>query len=638
MSTPAITRYPIPETRLPFVNTVITETAFAGEPALVSSVWVGAGGGRIYFWNPDTGIKAERKLPEGIPGAYMLKQGPDGRLYLGCGNGDLVRYDPAADAFERLVEGELHAITWGGCVTDRLVVWAASPGEAAVYDWREDKLLKVFRPLDSMTPHALYGRIFVETPDGKILGILAIPESRFVLIDPDTLEAESFSPAALGPALHLYDLAFFTPEVFGLTAKGSLYLFRYPSLELEARIDLPQDADRLRGQWSDKHKAFFGVGHEGDHLYRWDLGASNFELLEQNWTGQIVGATGLWHDGGFCALTIGGTVLRFHPETGTTDRLDLDAWGTLPAHALCVSPEAGMICGAPFINQRFWTMDLESGEGQDQGQAAAGGGQINQVVWDPLTRRFMLSSYTTCSVVAYDPTRPSRWPENPCLLATAEDHGQMRPTALVHDGAHLWMTSTSKYGTLGGALSRIDPRTGGIDVWRHIVPDQSMVALVADPARKRVYCSSNVHADCSSAPPTADTARLVAFDTETLSVVRSDAVEDGLTALAVLALLETGEVLVSGNGALYAWNPESGGVRKLGKAPRRIRGAISWRPEHGVLIVGNGGLLRLDLKGDRFTLEALVNEQHAAYPQIAAGKLWYASPTDICSFDLQSLS
>src|SRR5881394_3717697 len=88
--------FQVPPTRLPFVNGEIAQINFKGQPHLVSAVWGGPDpGGSIYFWNTLTGSHEMRRLPNRIPGAYMVKRGPDDKLYLGCGNGDLLRYDPA---------------------------------------------------------------------------------------------------------------------------------------------------------------------------------------------------------------------------------------------------------------------------------------------------------------------------------------------------------------------------------------------------------------------------------------------------------------------------------------------------------------------------------------------------------------
>ena len=68
-------RYRIPPTRLPFVNTEIAQVKFGGEDHLVSSIYGGASGGRLYFWHPEKRTHAMRQMPEGVSGAYMLKRG-----------------------------------------------------------------------------------------------------------------------------------------------------------------------------------------------------------------------------------------------------------------------------------------------------------------------------------------------------------------------------------------------------------------------------------------------------------------------------------------------------------------------------------------------------------------------------------
>ena len=125
-------KYKIPDTYLPFVNTEIAEIEIDGRVHLVSSIYGGENGGQIYIFDPETGKNFCRRLPDGIGGAYMLRPASDGRLYLGCSEGSLIVYDPRADRFDVLVSGELDGLVWGGCVTDSLVVWSVSPGDACV--------------------------------------------------------------------------------------------------------------------------------------------------------------------------------------------------------------------------------------------------------------------------------------------------------------------------------------------------------------------------------------------------------------------------------------------------------------------------------------------------------------------------
>src|SRR5436190_1320041 len=136
--------YKVPETRLPFINGEVAEIEFQGKRQLVSGIWGGGyAGGRIYFWDPIARTHAMRMLPKGSPGAYMIRPGPDEKLYIGDGKGDLHRYDPKADSMETLVTEKIKGITWGGCVTDRYVVWTCEPGQAVVYDWRAGNVEEV---------------------------------------------------------------------------------------------------------------------------------------------------------------------------------------------------------------------------------------------------------------------------------------------------------------------------------------------------------------------------------------------------------------------------------------------------------------------------------------------------------------
>ena len=90
-------KYQIPPTRLPFVNGQIAQLRIRDTDFLVSAIWGGKMGGKLYFWNPETHQHFMRELPAGAPGAYFLESAQDGRLYIGDGRGDLHRYDPGAD-------------------------------------------------------------------------------------------------------------------------------------------------------------------------------------------------------------------------------------------------------------------------------------------------------------------------------------------------------------------------------------------------------------------------------------------------------------------------------------------------------------------------------------------------------------
>ena len=566
----SIRRYAIPHSRMPFINAELATVQFRGDIHLVSSVWGGSSGGRIYFWNPDTRSRGMRELPGGIPGAYMLRTAADGCLYLGCGNGDLIRYDPVADAFEILVTGELTSITWGGCVTDRYAVWEASPGHVGVYDWRESRLVKVFRPIDTELPTALYGHNVVEAPDGRVLLAIDVPQARLVLLNLETLTAESHTPENIRGVGSTTDAFFWDDGTLAAFVRGELHFMAYPGFELKQRIECPENGG-LGGKACVVDGRLYAYSAADSSLYVLDRGAEKWEVAAPEWSDGGPATMHPWGEAAVCGLTLSGVALRYDTRTRRTDRIDLESTGPMAAHALCPVPERKIIVGAPFINQRFWMIDMETGEGRDCGRAAPGGGQINQIIWEPITQRVLQSSYTTSSVTAFDPGSPLDWPRNPHVLASAQKEGQMRPTGLVHDGEFVWMSTSPEYGHLGGALTRIDPATGEVRIWRHLVQDQKVNSVLVDSSRRRVYCGTEIYADANSAPPTQTTGHLVSFDMDELEIVRCQAIQESEGAARVMAVLPAGEVLALQRNALYAWNAEDGALRDLGPAPSGCR-------------------------------------------------------------------
>src|SRR3990172_12290907 len=71
--------FPVPPSRMPFVNAEFAQVETPRGTRLVSSVWGGQGKSRLYLLDPLTGDFEERLLPGGEPGAYMLQTGPDRR-------------------------------------------------------------------------------------------------------------------------------------------------------------------------------------------------------------------------------------------------------------------------------------------------------------------------------------------------------------------------------------------------------------------------------------------------------------------------------------------------------------------------------------------------------------------------------
>jgi hypothetical protein len=564
----------IPATRLPFVNAEIAQVSLQGSPHLVSSVWAGSLGGRIYFWNPQTGHKLERELPHKIPGCYMLRTGPDGLLYLGCGDGSLLSYNGQTDSFEILSRGELDGISWGGEVVGRKVFWNASykgkPGAVACYDLDQKKTVKIFAPVDPDANPAHYGHGAAATPDGRVIWGMNVPQARLAIFDPGSLSHEVITPDWLvGYSwvwVNFIDNRHLVVNATENYHGGKQLLLHWPSLKIVREMPAMPEPSHVYTRARVVAGVMYQLDAETGDLWGIEPLAGQWQRYE---TEMIPGGKctlGVWNDKDLACVSVGGET-AWRRAKGDIVNLDLEGTGVLGAHALCVVPELDLVVGAPFINQRFWTMRLSTGEGRDRGRAAPGGGQINQIIWDAKNSRALLSSYTSASICAFDPKKQGAWPINPSLVATAKPQGQMRPLALVQDADAVWMATSPNYGTLGGALCRLDLKSGNWQVWRHLVQDMKPTHLVPDPARHRLYMGFDITADCDSAPPSQTTGRVGVFDTKTCTLAASRIISENLPGAYPHALMPDGRALICQGPRFYTWEPTTDELIDKGEHP-----------------------------------------------------------------------
>src|ERR1044072_1168242 len=280
----------VPDPRLPFVNGEVSQVNFQGKPHLVSGVWASEAGGRIYFWNPETKTHDMRMLPAGVPGAYMLKTAVDGKLYMGDGKGDLHCYDPATDRIETLVSGQMPDITWGGCVSDRYVVWPSSPGHAVLCDRIERKVLKVFAPVDDAQPQAHYGHNVLAAPGGKGLLFMDVPQLHICVLDPVAMSVRSVTPKSLAGHGTALQAAFFDERtLFVLSSdpsRGAQFL-SYPDLELQEIVPPPKDYRPAYGRGCRMGEHFYAVFSPPlGSLWRISNKSRKWELLIEGWLGE----------------------------------------------------------------------------------------------------------------------------------------------------------------------------------------------------------------------------------------------------------------------------------------------------------------------------------------------------------------
>lgn len=230
--------FPVPVTRLPIVNTGIETVERSGIPFAVTASFGADSGGNLFFFNPDTGEHFRRPLPEGVPGAYVLRKDFDGLLYLGAGNGDLLRYRPDTDRFERLVSGEITDLIWGGVVVGRHLLLQGSPGRLLVYDLEKDRLVRTFKPLDPRSPPSLYGHNLLRAPDGRALIGMNVPTAKLFALDVASLKCEHLPIEGLDPRAGIHPLTFLPDgQLLLYSTTGGLFRAGYPDLRHPVPVD-----------------------------------------------------------------------------------------------------------------------------------------------------------------------------------------------------------------------------------------------------------------------------------------------------------------------------------------------------------------------------------------------------------------
>jgi hypothetical protein len=413
-------------------------------------------------------------------------------------------------------------------------------------------------------------------------------------------------------------------------------LLRYPGFELIKRIGFPSGLGPTPAKGApvaDHYYAF--LGQPDRKLYRIGPLDWKWKLVANKWMGEDTGYLGAFQNKYICGVSVGGIAYRMDLATRKTSTTDLESAGKMEVHAMAVGAERTLIVGAPFINSRFWTIDMTTGQGQDQGRGQPGGGQINQIVWDAGRHRALMSSYTSAAVTEYNPDEPSRWPRNPRLVASALSENQMRPWSSVFDRRAVWMATGAQYGQLGGAISRIDVESQKIKVWRNIVPDQTINALVLDLKRRRLFFSSHIYADSDSAPPTQTTAEVGVINIDTQKLLRRQPFKQNVPTIGVVLLMPDGKVLVHIGPEYYSWDAGTGATESLGKIEGTLRSAVTDDDGTMYLCIGDA-IGRVGLADGKIQFSKLLPGR-ARIMQITNGNLYFSVGLEIHEVPLVEL-
>jgi hypothetical protein len=130
------------------------------------------------------------------------------------------------------------------------------------------------------------------------------------------------------------------------------------------------------------------------------------------------------------------------------------------------------------------------------------------------------TTYTGGRIYFYDPNQPLKKKQNPLELAQlSETHLQERLTQLVEGPeGRIYIPTRPMKGQLGGAIARVDSQGLGVEVFRNVIPEQSITSIAAVQGTRQIFCTSTIQGG-TSAIPTQHEACVFLWDVDRKEVV-----------------------------------------------------------------------------------------------------------------------
>lgn len=620
-----VTRVPIPKTREPFVNTPLMPVGKdeRGLERFWISSWNSVMGCMAVLVN-ETGEHRIFRFKPPHPGFYSAVQEDEDTLWL-CGSLDkVVRFSLADGKYEAFETGAPAALVFQGMALDKTtgkLFAAAFPPptiSAFSFDIRNREPVRVY---SDFTPEH-YMRFSFPNGDGTWSIVLTTSGESLLRWNPvsNNLEAVRLSDKRDPNAGYAVRL---------IHDDGGRYYF--PG---RGWYDAGNGTFDSSGPKPDREMTW--LARRGDKVYGAGQSVSEWDVR----TGRvrdvcsIPGAnafnTNLTESGKIVCVNTQGEFYRCDAETGALEiskSLPTDAIGHVDC--LCRFDDERLL-GTPFITQRFWEVNIRTGEGRDCGKAAPGGGEILQV--RKMGGKIYMAAYTGGELVEYDPQKHPHFPENPRIVA--DPPGGMRPVAAADDGRNIFYSCSAPYGNLGSVLTKYDTKTGLCRYTQDPLPGQQIRSLCYDKKANALLAGTTFHSDCQSCPPSSETCWIARISAEDLSVEAKTPAPPGTIEVKVEGPLGKGGYLcrfLSGKGGWAAVDignlrtPDESELLPLPEGFHSIR--YSGRPGRFVLQIGK----RLELwdMSSKRRLRVLCDGFKGYRFEVQDGSLYLVRPKEI---------
>jgi len=451
--------------------------------------------------DPLTDETKQFEAPVGA-GAYAFIIGPDNKIYLGTWEGGhILRFDPKQEDKGIEVLGKpskTDSYIWMFTIGKDGKLYGGTSGNAGLISYDPEK--NEMQDLGRMDPTEQYNRKVATGENGWIYCGIGLVRASIVAYNPLTGRHQLAIPEHI---INQTVSGTFGAVWNGVDGRAYGRLDYGSSDRVDSHYYLLKDgkAKEIR----EKDAVLNAPKTLNGHVWRYLRNELADQLIE----------TRMLKDGYILSdASEDGWYTLYHPETKSTLRKTFQyTSGGLRIFTLGQSAD-GIIYGGTALPLQFFWYNPKTGVTDNPGNPTSVNGQIHSFA--SLNDKLYIGAYPHAWLSIYDIDKQWNYgtmPENNPYGFGPIGDGHMRPQAMIagRDG-RLYIGSIPSYGQFGGALGVYDPKKEAVvENYRHLIPNQSIVALTQEPVSGFIFGLSYVIGGGGTNPIEKD-AHLFAWD------------------------------------------------------------------------------------------------------------------------------
>lgn len=516
-----IKKFPIPVTRDPFINTPIIHAGFdpkTGEERFWTSTWNSNTGciGVLFNENGKTKIYKFSKYKGLVgSGAYSAVLEGNDKLWLCSDLGYLTRLTLSSGKCEYFKTGAPEGALVFNCMqrdekTEKMIAGANWRGSLTCFSFDTSKCINV-KTFSNFTKSGLIRGGFKNHDFTYTLRMIT---NKSALYKWDPMEETIEEKCEIDPRASCLNVIKDSRDRTYIPYMGWLNTDSYnfetgqqPAIEAEwfARI-----GKFAFGMSAIPSGAFSSL--KGTDILKWDMESGNVKVL---CSVPNLSFCRMSRNNEIMVVSLYGEFYKFSSEDGSLLLSSLFDSNTQGLVDCIVRIDNQKILGTPFITQRFWILDTESGEGFDAGRAAPGIGQVTRC-WN-IDGKIYMATYNKGILTEYDPDKRIIFPENPRVVAHSPL--SLRPVSHTDDGVNLYYSSNHRYGTLGCVLTKYNTITGRAYYKDNPLDNQHIISLRYNKSQNMLIGTTTFHSDVNVTPVQSDKCFIITICPEDLNVI-----------------------------------------------------------------------------------------------------------------------